>query len=174
MRRSLVAVTAAVAAVVLVAGCGGGDDDDDAGDDPRPTTTEAPDPVDVSTPEAVVSALADAGIACSNLVNEGAEDLALFGIDGTQSSCTLDGETMSIVIVTSDQELSDVHALLTDIVGFTTDETGQPIDTITWLEVDHTVVNFENPRPDEATRLGPIRAVLGGQIESVTAVDQPA
>jgi hypothetical protein len=167
MRRSLAALAIAAAAAVLAGGCGG-DDEADGPSTTASTTTTTREPVDVSTPEAVVKALADAGITCENLVSEGSDGLELFGIEGTESNCTIGGDRLSIAIVVSDQELSDVHKLLTDLVGFGTDESGQPVDTITWVEVDHTVVNFENPTPTEATRLAPIKDALGGRIESVS------
>jgi hypothetical protein len=173
MRSSLAAVAVAVAAATLAGGCGGGGGDDEkAGGDTTTTTTR--EAVDVSTPEAVVAALADAGISCDNLVSEGSEGLALFDIEGTESNCTIGGDTLSIAIVASDDELSNVHALLTDLVGFVTDDAGQPIGKIMWVEVDHTVVNFENSLPTDATRLAQIQGALGGRIESVSAVDQPA
>jgi hypothetical protein len=167
MRRSL-ATMAVAAAVIMASGCGGGGDDDEAGGGSSTTTTR--EAVDVSTPAAVVAALADAGITCDNLVEEGSEDLALLDIDGTQSSCMLGGDQFSIVIVATDDDLSNMHELFTDLVdaGATRDD-GQPFDKFTWVEVDHTVVNFAHPTPTEATRLAPIQEALGGRIESVTA-----
>jgi hypothetical protein len=174
MRSSLAAVAVAVAAATLAGGCGGGGGDDDTTGGGTPTTTTTTrEAVDVSTPEAVVAALAGAGIGCDNLVSEGSETLALFGIEGTAATCMLAGDTLSIAVVASDDELSDVHALLTDIVGFTTDDDGQSIDTFLWVEVGHTVVNFENPAATDAARLVPIQSALGGRIESVSAVDPP-
>jgi hypothetical protein len=172
MRRSLAALAVATAAVTLASGCGGGDGDDEASGSSTTSTTARE--VDVSTPEAVVAALADAGITCANLVSEGSEGLQDFGIEGTEANCTIGPDTLSIAIVTTDDELTNVHKLLTDLVGFVTDDAGQPINTINWVEVDHTVVNFESPASAEVARLGPIQSALGGRIESVSAVDQPA
>src|SRR5262245_25125572 len=176
MRRSLMAIAVAAAAAILAGGCGGGGGDDEASGSPTTasTTTTTREPVNVSTPAAVVAALADAGITCENLVEEGSAGLALFDIDGTQSECTIDGALLSIVIVTSDDELSDMHKLMTDFVPSATDDNGQPIGTLFWVEVGHTLVNFGSPTPTEATRLAPIKDALGGRIESVSVVDQPA
>ena len=175
MRSSLAAVAVAVAAATLAGGCGGGGGDDDTTGGGTPTTTTTTrEAVDVSTPEAVVAALAGAGIGCDNLVSEGSENLAAWDIDGTAANCTIGGDTLSIAVVASDDDLSDIHALLTDIVGFTSDDNGQPIDTFWWVEVDHTVVSFEDSVADQTPRLAPIQAALGGRIESVSAVDQPA
>ena len=97
MRRSLAALAVAVAAATLAVGCGGGgDDDDEAGDGPTTTATTVREAVDVSTPEAVVAALADAGITCDNLVSEGSDGLAFFDIEGTESNCTIGGDRLSI------------------------------------------------------------------------------
>jgi hypothetical protein len=174
MRRSLAALAVAAAAATLAVGCGGGGDDDEAGDGPTTTVTTVREAVDVSTPEAVVAALADAGISCDNLVSEGSENMALFGIEGTAANCSIGGDTLSIAVVASDDDLSDIHALLTDIVGFTSDANGQRVDTFWWVEVDHTVVSFEDSATDQTPRLAPIQSALGGRIESVSAVDQPA
>jgi hypothetical protein len=168
MRRSLAALAVVAAAAILASGCGGGGDDEAGGPTTTASTTTTRDPVDVSTPEAVVAALADAGINCENLQSQGSADLAVFGIDGTQSLCTLDGNTVNIAVVTSDQELSDVHQLLTDFTGVGTDANGNTSTTTRWVEVQHTVVIFEAPPPDEEARLAQIQRALGGRIESVS------
>src|SRR5262245_60621154 len=108
MRRSLAALAVAAAAAILAGRCDG-DDEADGSPTTQPTTSTTREPVDVSTPEAVVAALADADIDCQGLHANDSEDLAAFGIDGTQSSCTIDGNAVNIAVVASDQELSDVH-----------------------------------------------------------------
>jgi hypothetical protein len=173
MRRSLAALAVAAAAVTLAAGCGGSGDGDDESSGSTTTSTTTRE-VDVSTPEAVVAALADAGITCSNLVSEGSENMEAFGIEGTAANCSIGGETLSIAVVTSDQDLSEIHAFLTDIVGFTSDENGNRVDTFWWVESGHTVVSFEDSVADQTPRLTPIKDALGGSIESVSAVDPPA
>jgi hypothetical protein len=173
MRRSLAALAFAAAAAILASGCGGGGDDDDEAGGSSTTSTTTREPIDVSTPEAVVQALADAGITCENLVSDGPENLADFGIEGTESHCTIGGDTLDIAIIASDQELSDLHKLFTDFVGFATGADGQPLNEIMWVEVDHTVVAFSDAAND-ATSLAPIQSALGARIEKVAAVDQPA
>ena len=159
MRRSLAALAVAVAAATLAVGCGGGgDDDDEAGDGPTTTATTVREAVDVSTPEAVVAALADAGISCDNLVSQDPEIIAFWGIEGIGATCSIGGDTLSIGVLASDDDLSDMHALLTDFVGFTSDENGQRVDTFWWVEVGHTVVSFEDSVADQTPRLAPIHA----------------
>src|SRR5262245_46876282 len=169
MRRSLAALAVAVAAATLASGCGGGGDDDEAEASGSTTTTVGD--VDVSTPDAVVAALADAGIPCTDLVPRGTQELAEYGIEGTQSDCLVGGDRLGIVVIDSDDELSEMHKLLTDLVGVATDDDGQPLDEILWVEVDRTIVAYDAPSANNATRLAPIQKALGGKLEKVTAVD---
>jgi hypothetical protein len=129
--------------------------------------------VDVSTPQAVVTALAGAGITCSDLVVKGSETLAVFGINGSESECTVDGRPLWIGHLVADEDLSAAHRLFTEFLegpGTLTDDNGQPITELKWVEVGHTIVAFENASPADNARLPDIQAALGGRIESVSAV----
>jgi hypothetical protein len=169
MRRPIVAVV--VAAAALLVACGGGGGDDEAREVTTTTATTERDPVDVSTPQAVVSALASAGITCSDLVDEGGEVLAAFGINGTESVCMVDGRPLWMAHVVADEDLSAAHALFIQLVdGTWTDDAGQPITTLMWVEVAHTIVGFRNATAADNARLPEVQAALGGAIESVSAV----
>ena len=116
MRRPLVAVIAAAVAVALLVACGGGGNGDNEGRATTTTTaTTQPVPVDVSTPQAVVTALAGAGITCSDLVVKGSETLAVFGINGSESECTVDDLVLGAAVHEAELEIEGGDAVWEEI-----------------------------------------------------------
>jgi hypothetical protein len=170
MRRSLTALAVAVAAAILACACGGGDAEAShraAARRPRrppirstcrPHRRSWPRWRTRASPAATWWTMARGGI-------------GQFGVDATESVCTIDGESLSIFIVPTDQELSDLHRLFTDKIGELTDAAGQPVGTFHWVEVDHTVLVVQRPGPSENDRLAAIRDAAGGRIESVSELD---
>src|SRR5215813_2716971 len=106
MRRSLAALAVVAAAAIVASGCGGGGGDHEAEASGTSTTTTTVRHVDVSTPEAVVAALANAGITCTDLVPEDPESFTAWDMQGVGAHCTIGADTLGIAVYANDDSLS--------------------------------------------------------------------